>query len=410
MKMLLASLLYLACIGAFAADIFGKENAEPTLFGIRLGQTIPFGGAESFSRYTLCTNIRDRNSHNIEIPSQFECYMFSPTAVYQAPQFRYHRIVTDNTNHQVVAVFARFNSINPLVAPWGELLSEQFTNLLESTFNHYGQCETRLSEDMWDSGNIYRTTFFTPSGAGIVVSHHTQFSGEVCLYRVSAINHKKGGWALPERYPQPSLLKDGFHFKDMMQPHPALGLYEKYRSRRRSTIDCLEKRFAMSVAKLKSKRISKPAWGNIVLRKDAGRFDYVVMSGKDLAWEIQTYLRNHLVISCRLHLFDTTSSAYTYGMELLTDRILPSEVLCTIFSPAKGIPDICLVAPTLKYFRSSHPTVIIIRANCVLECVFYGSSGNFVADAAWILDFFEKKAGVVHVDGEGEYIRMGKAK
>ena len=409
MKAFLSILLCLAYIGAFAADIFGEENAEPTLFGIRLGQTIPLDDAESFSHYTLCTNIRYRHSHNIEVPSQLECYMFSPKAEYQASQFRDYRILVDSTNHQVSAVLARFNSVNPFAVPWDKP-AEQFINLLECAFNRYGRCETRLSEDMWDSGNIYRTTFFTPSGAGIVVSHHTQFAGEVCLYRLSAINHDKGGWVLPERYPQPSLLKDGFISKDMMQPHPALRLYEKYRSRRKSTIGTLEKRFAMSVAKLQPRRISKPTWENIVLRKDAGRFDYVVMSGKDLTWAIQTYLRDSLVISCQLHLFDTTSSAYTYGMELLTDRILPGEILCNMFSLSKGIPDICLVAPTLKTFLESHPTVIILRANSVLECAFYGSSDNFAADAAWVLDFFEKKSGVVHVDGEGEYIRMRKAK
>ena len=409
-KTFLASLFGFVRLGVFAAAVFGGDDSAPSLFGVGLGETINRDVVESLSRYTLCTNERYRYSMNIDISSQWKCYMLSPEPRYQSNQFYNHRVIIDNTNRQIIAVLASFKTRDPSVHFLAAPPSALFTNLLETTFSRYGQYETRLSADMWCSGEIYRTIFFTPSGAGITISHHTQFGGEICLYSVSAVNHVMGGLVFPERYPLPSQLwgklRGRFPVDDKVKTHPVWGLYEKYRSGRRSTIGFLEERFAISAAKLKSSKLPQPVWEHIVLRKGTGRFDMVVMNGKDSIWEMDAYLREHLVLKCRLHLFDSTSTAYAIGMALLTNRLLPGEVLCRTFSLSKEIPDICFVALSLETFFGSYPTVIILRANSVFECQFYGPSDNLAADAAWILDFFKAKSNVDHVDGEDEDIQM----
>ncbi|MBP5544358.1 MAG: hypothetical protein ILM98_09795 [Kiritimatiellae bacterium] len=239
MKILLVNLFCFICLGAVAADMFGEDDANPSLFGIQLGQTISVDDAELFSRYTLCTNGTYRHSQDIYIPDQWECYGFTPEQKFQDPQFSRHRIFIDGASRQVVAVDAHFDSVI-LPWQWDNPPSAQFTNLLERVFREYGQCETRLSYELWSSGIIYRTTFFTTSGAGIVISHHQQFGGNLCLYRVSSIIGKsRVGMVLPDSYQAPSPQEQIF-FGKYMRLHPALELYEQYRSRRRTAIGISE--------------------------------------------------------------------------------------------------------------------------------------------------------------------------
>lgn len=438
MRVFLITLLCLSVFGTIAVSIFGVGNADswlsgsgpgnadarlfdmgvgngdPTLFGIGLGQAVPRDDTEGSSHYTLCTNDMYRHSANIDIPSQWECYMFSPESKYRDSQFANHRVYVDRINRQVVAVLAHSRPQN-FRSP-GSLA--QFKDLLKQIFSRYGQCETRLSQDLWNSGAIYRTTFFPSPDVGLVISYHTQFGVEACLYRISASTDNKGrlilpgGLILPERYPEPSVLTTGHHFKDYMAPHPATELYEKYRLRRRSMIGILEKHFGISAAKLSDRRISQPVWKNIVLNKETEKFHQVVMNGKDSTWEIDVYLHDSkamlysMVIRCRLRLFDTSSQAYAYGMEQLTSRLLPAETMCDIFRRAEDISDICFEIPAFASRFDSDPQVILMRANGVLECEFLGKSDDHAADAAWILDFFEKKSGTNHVDGEGEVVSL----
>ena len=425
MRAFLITVLCLASFGTIAVSIFGVGNAdpglfglevangEPALFGIGLGQVVPWDTSEGFSHYTLCTNDMYRHSENIDIPSQWECYMFSPESKYQDSQFVNHRVYVDRTNRQVVAVLAHSrpqNSRSP------ESLA-QFKDLLKQIFNRYGQCETRLSQDCWDSGDIFRTTFFPTPDAGLVISYHTQFGVEACLYRVSAAIDNKGrlilprGLILPERYPESALLANRRH-SDYMAPHPATELYEEYRRRRQSTIGVLEKHFGISTASLKAEKISLPVWENIVLNNEAGKFHQVVMNGKDSTWEIDVYLHDSkamlysMVIRCCLRLFDTPSQAYAYGMDQLTSRLLPAETMCDVFRHAEEISDICFEIPAFASRFDSHPQVILMRANGVLECEFLGKTDDLAADAAWALDFFEKKSGTRHVGGAGEFISL----
>ena len=395
-------------IDASAADTsdifgFGDIYGNPALFGIRLGQTISFDNAELVARYKLCTNG----------VAQWGCCGFTPEPEYRDPQFSRHRIFIDGASHQVVAVDAHFDS---LCAPFRftDQPSAQFTNLLQHAFNRYGQYETRLSDDCWQSGRIFWTTFFIPSGASIVISHHTQFGGELRLCRVSSSFHKRSGRVFPERYQepslQPSLLGNGGPFNGGLT-HPALKLYEQYRSRRQSTIGILERHFAMSAAKLKSDKISQPVWENIVRRKKTGKFGSIVMNGKDSAWEIDAYINDTMAVLCHLRLFDSATETYDYGMSLLTNRLLPGDMLCDMFNLAETIPDICLVAPKLETIWDSRPAVILMRANGVFVCAFNGQSTNYAADAAWLLDFFKQESGTRQVDdSSGESIEIRKTK
>ena len=231
------------------SSIFVRKGSPSSLFGIRLGQTMPHEGSESFMHCRLYTNLCHRYSCNIKIPSQWECYMFSPESEIIDSSFRDHRFFIDRTNRQVVAVLANFASRSPGSRSFDSQPSELFTNLLERAFSQYGQCETRLSGDLWNSGSIYRTTFFIPSGERIVISHHQQFGGELCLYNESAFSYEMVGWVLPERCSRSVFQGEGFDLKKMEQ-HPALQLYEMYRNRRRSTIGVWGKRFTISVVRI----------------------------------------------------------------------------------------------------------------------------------------------------------------
>ena len=136
------------------------------------------------------------------------------------------------------------------------------------------------------------------------------------------------------------------------------------------------------------------------------------MGEMNSTWVLEAYIHDpkamlySMVILCRLRLFDTPSQAYAYGMEQLTSRLLPAEVMCDIFRRAEDVSDICFEIPAFANSFNSHPRVILMRANGVLECEFLGKSDDLAADAAWALDFFEKKSGTTHVDGAGESISL----
>ena len=438
MRGFLITLLCLAIFGTVAVSIFGAGNAdswqsgsgpdttesrlfvmgvgngEPTLFGVGLGQKIPWNATEGSSHYALCTNDMYHHSENIDIHSQWDCYTFSPGLEYRDAQFVNHRVYVDRTNRQVVAVLAHSLPIN---SRSGVSLVRFKNDLLQHAFSRYGQCETRLSQNCWASGDIYRTTFFPSPDIGLVISYHTQSGVEVCLYRVSAAIDNKGrlilprGLILPERYPESALLANSRH-PDHMAPHPATELYEEYRRRRQSTIGVLEKHFGISTASLKAEKISLPVWKNIALNSETGRFHRVVMGEMNSTWVLEVCIHDpkamlySTVIICRLRLFDTPYQAYAYGMEQLTSRLLPAEVMCDIFRRAEDVSDICFEIPAFANSFNSHPRVILMRANGVLECEFLSKSDDLAADAAWALDFFEKKSGTTHVDGAGESISL----
>ena len=124
MRAFLIIVLCLASFGTIAVSIFGVGNAdpglfglevangEPTLFGVGLGQKIPWNATEGSSHYALCTNDMYHHSENIDIHSQWDCYTFSPGLEYRDAQFVNHRVYVDRTNRQMVAVLAHSLPIN----------------------------------------------------------------------------------------------------------------------------------------------------------------------------------------------------------------------------------------------------------------------------------------------------------
>ncbi|MBR1921356.1 MAG: hypothetical protein IJ829_05060 [Kiritimatiellae bacterium] len=388
MGLILANLLCLASLGVSAADVFGGDDVEPSLFGFRLGQTIPLAG----------TNSVDSRALGIRTPSGWVCRPVVPEPQYQDSQFRDYWVFFDPTNRQVVSAQVKFAWPPTTLAP-----PPLFTNLLRQAFSRYGRCETRLSADTWSSGSIFRTSFFTMSGAEVVVSYHDHFGGELCICRAG--HQDRLGLELPETYPKSALGRIcNVEWRDCWQ-HPARELYEEYRSRRRSTIGIVEKHFDLSASKLKSKRIPHPAWKSVSLSQGTGRFSCVLVNrgisrwmwgpGTEV-WEFEARVNHHTVVFGELRLFDSTADAYACGMELVTARLLPGAMLCELFHLAGEIPDVCLVAPVYEScVGEARPTAILIRANAVLACtVIDGPSETLAADAGLLLDLFAKKAGM----------------
>ncbi len=201
--------------------LVASPATRQSLFGVRLGQKIAVDGSMSFMQ---CDGFR--HSSNLKVPANWDCFMFTVTNEYYGVRFMNHRVFLDRTSRRVIAVLANA-PLRGMGPP-----SVGFTNLLKQVFLHYGHCQTQLSGSLWQSGRIYRTTFFLSPDARLVLSHHQQFGEEICLYDKSAYNYAYDECVLPETLPLSSMENTSNPFRDFMKDHPAIKLYEKYRNLR----------------------------------------------------------------------------------------------------------------------------------------------------------------------------------
>ncbi len=367
--------------GSGAFGFLDGSGDALSLFGVRLGQKMDAAEASP----PLHSSIKAKSE-------QYEYCRFTPSAEAGDSRFCNYTVCLDRTNRQVVAVFA---SAGLKCGTLGEAES-RLTDFFGHVFGKLGSCETRIAEELWQSGLMEWVFFFPSAGSGFVASSHAQFGEAVCLYDTNAMVFDRSGFAIfvPDK---PCDVKPwwGHH-------GPAVELYRKCQCADNNTASLFARHLAVSEKLLKSGRIAATT-NQFANAKNVGCFDRVHVSGNSTygsgaraAYGLVGYNDNAISIDGCLYLFKSNEDAFNFGMAQLVNEPLPAAVLAGKVERLKEIPDICFIRReglTPWQRRNGHPGAILIRANAVLVCEIRGETGDIGAGLSTLLEFYGEFAG-----------------
>ena len=352
-----------------------------SLFGVRLGQKMD--AAEACP--PLHNNIKAKSD-------RYEYCKFTPSGEAGDSRFQNYTVCLDRTNRQVVAVFASTGlKSGPVDGP-----ERRLTDSFGYVFGKLGNCETRIANEMWQSGFMEWVFFFPAAGMGFVASSHTQFGEAVCLYDTDAMVFDRTGfaWIVPDK-PCDAEPWRGYH-------GPAVGLYRKCQSAKNSTTFLFMRQLAISEKLLKSDWIAATTnqFANV---KNVGCFDWVHVSsnstciaGAEAAYNLDGYNGNTISIYGILYLFKSKEDAFNFGIAQLIGEPLPAVVLAGKVQRLETVSDLCFVRReglTPWQRRDGHTLAVLIRANAVLVCKVEGDTGDVGAGLSTLLDFYGEFAG-----------------
>ena len=381
--------MVLGCAAMFAAVSAQAETGsgafrfldgvgdELSLFGVRLGQ--PMDGAEVCP--PLHCSIKAKSG-------RYEYCKFTPSGEAGDSRFRNYTVCLDRTNRQVVAVFA---SAGLKSGPIDGAESRP-TDFFGYVFGKLGSCETRIAEELWQSGLIEWVFFFPSTGMGFVASSHTQFGEAVCLYDTDAMVFDRTGFAVfvPDK---PCDAKPWWGYHD-----PSVELYRKYQNAKNSTTSLFARHLAVSEKLLKSVWITATT-NQFANAENVGCFDSVHVSSNstygtsaEAAYELAGYKRNAISIDGRLYLFKANEDAFNFGIAQLVNEPLPAAVLAGKVERLEAIPDICFIRReglTKPWWHDGHTGAVLLRANAVLVCEIYGETADIGEGLSTLLDFYK---------------------
>ena len=385
MKKMMMAILCAAIVAAPAAmagtsnGAFGFLDGEGdamSLFGVRLGQKMD--SVEACSQMHNCINLKAKSE-------RYEYCKFTPSGEAADSRFNNYTVCLDRTNRQVVAIFASANAKSGSM----DDIEKHMSDFFGYVFGKFGNCETRIAEEMWQSGLMEWVFFFPSSGVGFVASSHTQFGEAVCLYDVDAMVFARTGFVcfVPDKPSDAEPWWGRFG--------PVVDLCRKYRSGNNSTASLFARHLAVSEKLLKSNRIA--AATNILANaKNVGCFDSVQVSSDltygstaEAAYNLYGY-NNTLSMDGRLYVFKSNEDAFDFGIAQLVNEPLPAAVLARKVQRLEGIPDICLKGKDMAFQRRSDgcTVAVLIRANAVLVCEVRGEAGDIGAGISTLMDFY----------------------
>ena len=132
------------------------------------------------------------NCINLKAKSErYEYCKFTPSGEAADSRFYNYTVCLDRTNRQVVAVFASAGVKSGPI----DGAESRLTDFFGYVFEKLGNCETRIAEEMWQSGLMEWVFFFPTARTGFIASCHTQFGEAVCLYDTDAMVFDRTGFA-----------------------------------------------------------------------------------------------------------------------------------------------------------------------------------------------------------------------
>lgn len=367
--------------GSGAFGFLDGSGDALSLFGVRLGQKMD--DAEVCP--PLHSNIKAKSD-------RYEYCKFTPSAEAGDSRFCNYTVCLDRTNRQVVAVFA-FAGLKSGPIDGAE---SRLTDFFGYVFEKLGNCETRIAEEMWQSGLMEWVFFFPTARTGFIASCHTQFGEAVCLYDTDAMVFGRTGFAC-------FVLDTPSEAKPWWGSYgPAVELYRKHQSASNSATSLFARQLAVSEKLLKSERIAATT-NKFANAQNVGYFDSVHVSrdsaycsGAEAEYDLDGYSGSKISIDGRLYLFKSNGDAFNFGMAQLVNEPLPAAVLAGKVERLKEIPDICFIRReglTPRQRRDGHPGAVLIRANAVLVCEIRGETGDIGAGLSTLLEFYGEFAG-----------------
>ena len=365
-------------MGSGAFGFLGGDGETLSLFGVRLGQKM--AAADTCPSW-----------HNLTARSdQYEYCRFTPSGEAYDSRFKNYTVCIDRTNRQVVAVFASTG----LKCGTMDVAESRLTDFFGYVFEKLGNCETRIAEEMWQSGLMEWVFFFPTARTGFIASCHTQFGEAVCLYDTDAMVFGRTGFAcfVPDT---PSEAKPWWGSYG-----PAVELYRKHQSASNSVTSLFARYLAVSEKLLKSERIAATT-NKFTNAQNVGCFDSVHVSrdsaycsGAEAEYDLDGYSGSKISIDGRLLLFKSNEDAFNYGIAQLIGEPLPAAVLAGKVKRLDEISDICFIRsdgfPRARGDR--HAGAVLIRANAVLVCEIQGETVDIGAGLSTLFDFYEEFA------------------
>ena len=387
MNIMMMAILCAVMVAAPAAQAWASNGAYGfldgegdalSLFGVRLGQKMD--SVEACSQMHNCINLKAKSE-------RYEYCKFTPSGEAADSRFYNYTVCLDRTNRQVVAIFASANAKSGSM----DDIEKHMSDFFGYVFGKFGNCETRIAEEMWQSGLMEWVFFFPSSGVGFVASSHTQFGEAVCLYDVDAMVFARTGFVcfVPDKPSDAEPWWGRFG--------PVVDLCRKYRNGSNSTTSLFARHLAVSEKLLKSNRIA--AATNILANaRNVGCFDSVHLSSDstygstaEAAYNLAGYNNNTLSMNGRLYVFKSNEDAFDFGIAQLVNEPLPAAVLSRKVQRLEGIPDICLVKSKDMAFRRRRDgctVAVLIRANAVLVCEVRGEAGDIGAGISTLFSFY----------------------
>ena len=351
-----------------------------SLFGVCLGQKMDDAEAGPPLHY----NIKAKSN-------RYEYCKFTPSGEADDSRFYNYTVCLDRKNRQVVAVFA-FAGLKsgPIDGPESRL-----TDFFGYVFGKLGSCETRIAEELWQSGFIEWVFFFPSARTGFVASSHTQFGEAVCLYDTDAMVFDRTGcaWIVPDKPCDAKPWWGGYVYHSS-----AADMYRKYQSAKNSTTSFFARHLAASEKLLKSDWIAATT-NQFANARQMGCFDSVHVSsistciaGAEAAYDLDGYNGNTISIDGNLYLFKSKEDSFNFGIAQLVNEPLPASVLAGKVKMLRDIPDMCFIRneglPSSRW-RAGHAGAVLIRANAVLVCEIYGETVDIGAGLSTLLDFYK---------------------
>ena len=364
--------------GGGAFRFLNGEGDALSLFGVRLGQKMAaVDTCPPWRRHNVITARSDL----------YEYCRFTPSGEAGDTRFRNYTVCLDRTNRQVVAVFASAGVKSGPI----DGAESRLTDFFGYVFEKLGNCETRIAEEMWQSGLMEWVFFFPAARTGFIASCHTQFGEAVCLYDTDAMVFDRTGFAcfVPDT---PSEAKPWWGSYG-----PAVELYRKHQSASNSATSLFARQLAVSEKLLKSERIAATT-NKFANAQNVGCFDSVHVSrdsaycsGAEAEYNLVGYSGSKISIDGRLYLFKSNGDAFNFGIAQLVNEPLPASVLAGKVKMLRDIPDMCFIRneglPSSRW-RAGHAGAVLIRANAVLVCEIYGGTDDIGACLSTLLDFY----------------------
>jgi len=366
-------------MGSGAFGFLGGDGETLSLFGVRLGQKM--------AAADTCPSWHDLTARS----DQYEYCRFTPSGEAGDTRFRNYTVCLDRTNRQVVAVFASAGVKSGPI----DGAESRLTDFFGYVFEKLGNCETRIAEEMWQSGLMEWVFFFPTARTGFIASCHTQFGEAVCLYDTDAMVFGRTGFAcfVPDT---PSEAKPWWGSYG-----PAVELYRKHQSASNSVTSLFARYLAVSEKLLKSERIAATT-NKFANAQNVGCFDSVHVSrdsaycsGAEAEYDLDGYSGSKISIDGRLLLFKSNEDAFNYGIAQLVNEPLPASVLAGKVKRLPDVPDICFIRSeglASSHRRDGHAGAVLIRANAVLVCEIQGETVDIGAGLSTLFDFYEEFA------------------
>ena len=365
--------------GGGAFRFLNGEGNALSLFGVRLGQKM--AAADTCPPWPRHNEITARSD-------RYEYCRFTPSGEAGDTRFRNYTVCLDRTNRQVVAVFASAGVKSGPI----DGAESRLTDFFGYVFEKLGNCETRIAEEMWQSGLMEWVFFFPTARTVFIASSHTQFGEAVCLYDTDAMVFDRTGFAcfVPDT---PSEAKPWWGSYG-----PAVELYRKHQSASNSATSLFARQLAVSEKLLKSERIAATT-NKFANAQNVGCFDSVHVSrdsaycsGAEAEYNLVGYSGSKISIDGRLYLFKSNGDAFNFGIAQLINEPLPASVLAGKVKMLRDIPDMCFIRneglPSSRRWRAGHAGAVLIRANAVLVCEIYGGTDDIGACLSTLLDFY----------------------